>query len=366
MSDLLLFLGAGVSTSFEVPVMSKMVEEFETQLLDNDSMSEQGRHYLEMINDVGIYDEDVELYSEISNVLRNEFGRYDLETVLIVLQTLSDSEKKDAYEAYILSLFGKRRTDLLTEKKKHSATKLKTMITQHILGECMMFMSRYERYRHLYSDFFKMFEEIDPSLYHRDMLPFSIYTTNYDRYLDRYLQERYTGRYSTAVTDYFLYDGIEGRLRIDPGMHFSRSFDPSNEYVKLHGSTNWYLAQNGEVIQRSEPTEENRKRRVLLYPTSEKPYYLNPWANIMMLFRRALERKNHWIAIGYSFNDDYLRGIFEEKLESSMKKLLIISPNGKDTAQKFFKGHKNVVGINCEFSKIRDYVGDIHQWFSSN
>lgn len=358
MSDLLLFLGAGISTPLNVPTMTEMVESFEKSLGRQADVASVGPRTV-------VPSKRLEklLYDEIKRGLLHEYGRYDIESVLIVLQSLKSDSFTGAYEAFLLDQMGKERSDIVTVTRKKSAVNLERSLISYILEQCKLDITVYEANRNYYDLLFNFIGNIDNTLKSDKRLGICTYTTNYDRYLDRYLLDRFSNNYTQAVQDYYSTSGSDGRLSIEPDYHFIKSWTPSNEYVKLHGSVDWYLDKSERVMRTLEPLSETQKRRVMLYPTTEKPYYLEPWVRLMMLFRKALERIDHWLVIGYSFNDDYLRAIFEEALNLPRKRLLVISRNGREIVKRHFSDRKNVRGLNCEVKKINRCLDYAQEWF---
>ena len=140
-----------------------------------------------------------------------------------------------------------------------------------------------------------------------------------------------------------------------------RSTNPHNDYVKLHGSIDWFSDLNGKVVRTVEPFSEY-KRGIMIYPTSEKPLYLEPWIRLLMLFKRALAQSLYWVVIGYSFNDEYTRNIILETLSRGFHKLAIIGRSGTDTKNRFFDRYSNVRGFDCEVQDIVNCKREIVDW----
>ena len=342
-SEFLLFLGAGTSTPFGVPTMSQMAEEFDEYI---------GKRPQEA------------LYQEITLALKQLYNRYDIETVLSVIQGLRSPSYVDPYEAFIFHKVGKERLGIITPQLQQSASELEKTLVKFILEKCDLNKNKYEQKKGVYDKLFAFLGEVSPQLKIENKLRLNIYTTNYDRYLDRYLNDTFAPNYNSAVKDYFEQSGEEAYLRLNES-YFTSEYVPSDQFVKLHGSVNWYKSGAGKVVRTLEPLKDYEENRVMIYPTNDKPLYLEPWVSLLVLFRNALDKSKNWIVMGYSFNDEYLRGVFEEKLKSGDHRLVIIGKEGKKIAKTRFKGNKSVLGLKCEFDNLKTCVDDVQQWFKT-
>ena len=342
MTDLL-FLGAGASSDFKVPTMGEMVEKYSEVLNSNPKLGELS-----------------ESYNLISGMLKKDNGRYDVETVLMILQgILHESEQpfqrclRNSLEAQIHILYDK--------KFLKSSKKLEMHLRDFIITECSFSMENYQKSHHLYDNIFELMAYLNPDSLSTETLGFNIYTTNYDRYLDVYLSKKFN-RYNRAFNDYFNGARDESILDITVSQ-VNPDHDSSKEYVKIHGSIDWYRNDEDLIVKTLDVLDYYIKRRMLIYPTNEKPFYLEPWVSLTLLFRRALRKAQNWIFIGYSFNDDHLREIIREELKSNHKRnMVIIGREGSKIAKKFFEGNEKVKGFDYEFADIRNSFSEIYGW----
>lgn len=334
----LLFLGAGASKPFNVPTMKEMVEEFGYSLGS----------------------EERKFYEEISNSLINRHKRFDLETFLMVLEALEDPDRWHPFASYILDKFNKDYNAIIDPKKVIDAPSLSQDLKKFVRDKCYLNKNEYDKNKDLYELLLKLANEITGQS--GGLIGTSvngIYTTNYDRYIDEYLREKFSRGYSSNVTDYFDRKDNPETLRIDYEK-FLANYSPPMEFVKVHGSVNWYL-DNGTVVRTDNPRTDF-KSGIMIYPTSDKPLYKEPWMKLLILLKRALTRSSVWIVVGYSFNDEVILNLFKEALEERDKtvKLIILSKGAERIRRNYFMQYnENVIALPVNFEDIRTKYDDI-------
>jgi len=143
--------------------------------------------------------------------------------------------------------------------------------------------------------------------------PVRIFSTNYDTLLEDAL--------SLEAISYW--DGFSGGAVAFRAHGFGQD-EPSKGYrahvVKLHGSIDWHLGEDGRVWRvRDGDAYPERRQRVLIYPQATK--YLatqrDPFAAQFDLLRRALANlSDNVLAIcGYSFGDDHINQEIEHAMD---------------------------------------------------
>jgi len=304
--------------------------------------------------------DEEKLYEDISSSLKRSYGRYDLETVLSVLESLESKDSMHPFVAFINDRLKKLKIPPIVPNEIATSASLIRKLEDFLMNECKFDINNYDNNKNVYRDLLDNFAAEIENMSNSSNFMCNIYTTNYDRYLDRFLAERFHRNYSGAVTDYFNKDGYPHYLDIRED-HFLPNYSPQNEYVKLHGSIDWFLDTEDKVIRTDDPLP-SYKPGIMIYPTSEKPLYREPWVRLLMLFKRALMRTNYWIAIGYSFNDEYIRNIFLENLNIGRNKLVIISPSAEDIKRRFFDKYSSVKGFNCRIQDIVKCNNEIIEW----
>ena len=100
---------------------------------------------------------------------------------------------------------------------------------------------------------------------------------------------------------------------------------------KLHGSVDWYFAEDGKVKYFDSPSPIDHSAVALIFGTSYKLQYIDPFLFCAYELRRwTLDSARVIVCIGYGFNDDHINGILEQALrQNSERKLLaVVGPGG--------------------------------------
>jgi hypothetical protein len=162
-----------------------------------------------------------------------------------------------------------------------------------------------------------------------------LFTTNYDTLLEDAL--------ALACLPYW--DGFTGGAVAFRNYRFGEK-EPGPEYrahvVKLHGSIDWHLGEEGKVWRvRDGDIYPTKSSRVLIYPQSTK--YLatqrDPFAAQFDLLRRSLAStdENVFATCGYSFGDEHINQEIEMSMERPGNKttILAFSQNLNPTIEKW-------------------------------
>ena len=162
-----------------------------------------------------------------------------------------------------------------------------------------------------------------------------LFTTNYDTLLEDAL----------ALSCLPYWDGFTGGAVAFRHYRFGEN-EPGSDYrahvVKLHGSIDWHLGQEGKVWRvRDGDIYPTKSSRVLIYPQSTK--YLatqrDPFAAQFDLLRRSLAstEENVFATCGYSFGDEHINQEIEMSMERPGNKttILAFSQNLNPTLEKW-------------------------------
>lgn len=153
--------------------------------------------------------------------------------------------------------------------------------------------------------------------------PTRIFTTNYDTLLEDAL--------ALACIPYW--DGFSGGAVAYRSYRFGQE-EPSGGYrahlVKLHGSIDWHLGEDGKVWRvRDGDLYPTRTARVLIYPQATKYLAMqrDPFAAQFDLFRRALSTTadNVMVICGYSFGDEHINQEIEQAMERPGSKTTLLA-----------------------------------------
>lgn len=150
-----------------------------------------------------------------------------------------------------------------------------------------------------------------------------LFTTNYDTLLEDAL----------ALSCLSYWDGFTGGAVAHRNYRYGGK-DPEPEYrahvVKLHGSIDWHLGEDGKVWRvRDGDIYPAKASRVLIYPQSTK--YLatqrDPFAAQFDLLRRSLASsdENVFATCGYSFGDEHINQEIEMSMERPGNKTTILA-----------------------------------------
>jgi len=143
-----------------------------------------------------------------------------------------------------------------------------------------------------------------------EFIPSLLVTTNYDLAIERYFRS-----IGQDLNDGFAYDRVDGQNHL--ALEGIRQGGPL-DLIKLHGSINWFIRSDGEIIKRiDEPSGssffgDDFIDKLLIYPMQEKYVSKDPYASLFTLFRRALFYEVIHIAVGYSFRDAAINNAFQD------------------------------------------------------
>ena len=93
---------------------------------------------------------------------------------------------------------------------------------------------------------------------------------------------------------------------------------------KLHGSLDWYFAHDGTVSCSDSPSTIADERVALIFGTSYKLQYVDPFLFLAYQLRRwTLEPARLIVTIGYGFADDHINGILGQALRQDGERRLL-------------------------------------------
>lgn len=101
---------------------------------------------------------------------------------------------------------------------------------------------------------------------------------------------------------------------------------------------------------------------MMLYPINQKDLYLHPWLEIFRGFKRDLLDTQNWVVIGYSFNDLFIKEIFEESLARANHNLIVVCPRASQIVHKKFGDIDNISTVDGKLedsqtsSKIEELI----------
>ncbi|HBW13096.1 MAG TPA: hypothetical protein DEF30_04670 [Proteiniclasticum sp.] len=159
--------------------------------------------------------------------------------------------------------------------------------------------------------------------------PINIFTTNYDLYTERALDELgffynngFTGTYERKFNPIsYNYAFVENmNLNSDVWDRISNFYN----LYKIHGSINW-VNKDSVVIEK--PIENITDETVMIYPTplKDRTTLMTPYSDLMRNMQQCLMKNNSiLITLGYSFSDDHINRIILNMLSVPSFRLVIL------------------------------------------
>jgi hypothetical protein len=315
MPDPVIFLGAGASAPFGIPTMKELVGSFESELSQSTDVSSGER----------------DLYSSVTQTLREGFDYVDLESVFSVIKAIAENKMVSDLgfaSAYFLHNKGVNlRSGLASGTAENEAAKaLQTRFQRHIRRKCVVDENQLG---HIDDVYFKFFEALG-RVFGGNSSPlngkqyrfgdWAFYTTNYDTVFEKYAEG------VLPLNDLF---EDEGTLRAV--LHTNKVPQNGLKLIKLHGSIDWYRLSDSRVIRNPIQLKVMGRRQVegeeMLYPIQQKDLYLYPWYDMFGGLKRDLNAASHWIIIGYSFNDEFIADVFKQALTTGPRKITFVHPD---------------------------------------
>lgn len=287
--------------------------------------------------------DDAKVVDDILAGLRGfGFRNADIEGVIDVLSAREDPNRAKRSIGPRLVEFSERITNRTPDG---NASALLGKIKEQIELRCSQ--ARFQQSDTYYQKFFRQapsakMNGIVPTIYQQ------IFTTNYDRCIDRFLR------------NYGYTDGFEAKAGY--GIVFEGTWAATNErpftLCKLHGSVNWFEV-GGRVTQHDFApgqsfTGEQVTGRMMVYPASEKYALTTPYAECLFFLRQSLIYEKVYepvVVVGYSFRDEPINNAFADaiKLNPNLK---ILSLSRRASAHQYDLEEplrSTVVPVDAEF-----------------
>jgi len=295
---MLLFLGAGASKSFGLPLMNELTD-LVVRELDDYPIKNIIQKIEEKVNAVGI-EPDIEGILSCIDALSNP--EISLKTAGPVAALVKESGGLNNYK------FGKNEKYFEDISKK-----IRAIIRNNCHFPKREYIKKLEK---TYNNFLNLFS-IKPKN------PLNVYTTNYDLCFERYCKKK----------GYRFYDCFDDDGKFD--IEFTKQNTKSWEIYKLHGSSGWIVTDEcskGEFINSYLPIEHGEQTMtgemiddVMIYPTTEKYFSKSPYFELLNNLRNDLKRakigdRGPCIIIGYSFRDIPINNAFIDAFEHEESK----------------------------------------------
>lgn len=136
----------------------------------------------------------------------------------------------------------------------------------------------------------------------------------------------------SAESSGFSYDYGLNKWNDQKIVEFQRSSPKSIRIMKLHGSINWYGADDDIQIKEPEPNGWGRVPNLVFGGSSSKLRINGPFLQLRHEFQNRLYDANALVVIGYSFQDEHLNSIIRRWVSTRKNtKFIIINPSDVNT-----------------------------------
>lgn len=158
-----------------------------------------------------------------------------------------------------------------------------------------------------------------------------IVTTNYDRVIENF----YEDINGNPPRIGFIVDEKTQERYLDTEGIISAKYQTSNthiEYLKLHGSIDWWIRNSDKrIVQREHPRSlrgERYPEQLMIYPVYEKHISQDPYFALHYYFRHVLQTNDVYLVIGFSFRDPSINNAFRDALVNKpASRMIIVNSN---------------------------------------
>lgn len=166
-----------------------------------------------------------------------------------------------------------------------------------------------------------------------------VVTTNYDRMAEYAIDQAllkcntgFSGEYQKSFTG------------------FHRNPTDQVELLKVHGSLDWFLSDDVNVVSIPDIISEQTTLTPLMVTPGARKYehtHNDPFRSTIARADIAFETASSILCVGYGFNDNHIHSKLNDKLRQGKAPILIATRTLSDSAMKFIKSARvaNVIGI---------------------
>jgi len=294
------------------------------------------------------FEEEVQLYAGVEQVLREDFDRVDLEAVFSVIYGIAGGLTPKEL-GYLATFFVRRARDPTLfnppqSEIQNAARRLLGKFQDFVKRVCWVKRDVLNDIMVTYVDFFSTIKRTmggysEPVTYNGTTYPFDpnwqMFTTNYDNVLEVFFR----GGAAQLSPNISLNTGFDYDRRSQSHiLNPVRFLEPNGlKLVKLHGSVTWWVEKGSwAVVEEKQPPSSaylpgEYGEQVMLYPIEQKDTFVPPYLNMFYSLAEGLRQSKRWLVIGYSFADDILRAMFAR---SSMPDTVLILVHPDDNVAK--------------------------------
>lgn len=307
-----------------------------------------------------------------STDLKDQFfneGEIDLEVILSILNATVDRREAlkelGPFAIYLNTFTNKRKLSLL-HATEDDLKKIRKIIGKTISQSLTNYnKSKAEKnYRRLFQISVDLNHKYRTKTGHTSQPPLfeHIVTTNYDRIIENLYEDanmhgrppRMGFKEDERTQERYLdTDGlINGKYQYGTGNNHI-------EYLKLHGSIDWWIRlSDRQIIQREHAKSlrgERYPEQIMVYPVYEKHISQDPYFALHYYFRNLLYYNDVYLVIGFSFRDPSINNAFRDALTKKPASRMIIVNNNRKNIEK--RINDNFPTEKIDFIEAR--LGDI-------
>ena len=286
---IMFFLGAGASAPMGIPTMRQFSKDF---LEYGEKPENRGR--------IGY------ILRDLKRVTRT--GAWNLEQLLLLVRQAKNIDNDVAVNLLRKRLFigeskNKQKFDNYSRSIGDQFEMIERNLLEYIRMRCLN--PEMERAREIYSKILPISKEY----------VLEIFTTNYDPVLENVCNEL-----GYDYSDGFYADGRIGAFKWDERRLSSGRIN----IYKIHGSVTWYKKDNYVLKFPADISSAPGVSTVMVYPTELKEILNPPFSQINRIFEKILFESNICVVVGHSFQDNYIRNLFRDRLNERRFKMYFI------------------------------------------
>lgn len=277
--EIIIILGAGASADAGIPVTSKMVQDVEEFIDNNENIK---------------WSQFKNLYYLVKSSVEYSYGiqgkqvNFNIETLLNILNEL---EKKEMHPLYpFIGSWSVRFNEIIKDDFSLIGNFKKKIIQQ---------LKKWIQPANLkLSDYYKKLSEFQKQI----QFPLKIFTLNYDLLIEKNLSEITIER------------GFDDNKIWNYKLFSERPEEPEIYLYKLHGSLDWKRCTDTQIVKFVDNIPNIPD---LIFGTQYKMQYIDPYLFLISEFRHYALKAKLIICIGYSFSDEHINAILSQALKNN-------------------------------------------------
>jgi len=303
--EIILLVGAGASVDANIPDSTKMINEIERLLIDDESWKEFSSLYNFIKSSI--------YYSDGIQGKFNNDVNFNIERLV---NTLEEIRKKNQHTLY--PFVGSWNPTLIEVAGNNfkMAEQLKNKTIETLRDRWIALENKAD------AEYYKGIINFQAEY----QFPLRIFSLNYDLCIEKICGD--------SNPEY-----IERGFDENCVWHWQRFIEiqeePNIYLYKLHGSNDWKYEENSRLIYRDAPSTIPHIETAIIFGDVHKLQYIDPFLFLVYEFRKWSLESKMILSIGYGFGDDHINGILSQALNlNENRRLVSISPGNPDEKEK--------------------------------